>query len=450
VIRNNRIGVCGVRQNIDGKLYALNYGKLIAQNIDPIEKKPLYHFYPGSTAYSIATAGCNFQCAYCQNYHISQLPVLENLIIGREVATSDVVEQALKGGCKSIAYTYTEPTIFYEFACDTAKLARENGLKNIFITNGYITPEALKTIAPYLDAANVDLKSFSNTFYKRICKAKLPPVLNTLRLLKELGIWVEVTTLVIPTLNDSRRELQSIADFIMTLGAETPWHISAFYPAYKLSQLPPTSREALYGARVIGLAAGLRHVYTGNIADPETETTYCHNCGNAVIRRRAHMMVENLLFHGCCPYCNEEMDGVGFYSNHKNGLPLKKEYDRVMKVLIATQGSTLDSAVAKRFGHAPHYLLIDLATMRVEAIDNQEHDDTHAIVPQAAKDGVKVLITGNIGPNAFALARSLNLQVALARRMSAKEALKSLQKGELEMLNSPTLKRSVHEQARRP
>lgn len=318
VIRNQRKGVCGVRQNLNGRLYVLNYGRLVAQHVDPIEKKPLYHFYPGSKAYSIATAGCNFKCANCQNSDLSQMFVDEYCLTPRYVEPEEVVEQALVKGCKSIAYTYTEPIIFLEYALDVARLAHEKNIKNVFITNGYIAPEALKTIALYLDAANVDLKSLSTAFYKRVCKGKLQPVLNTLQLLKQLGIWVEVTTLVIPTLNDSRIELQAIADFIVNLGEETPWHISAFYPAYKLLQLPSTSTEALYRAREIGLASGLRYVYTGNIGDIETETTYCHNCGKAVVRRRAHVVVENLLSNSRCPYCNEKVYGVGFDLDHKN------------------------------------------------------------------------------------------------------------------------------------
>ncbi|MCK4344661.1 MAG: AmmeMemoRadiSam system radical SAM enzyme, partial [Bacteroidales bacterium] len=245
VIQNSKKGICMVRENMGGKLYMLNYGKLIAQHVDPIEKKPLFHFYPGSTAYSIATAGCNFQCEYCQNYDISQMPVRENRIIGQDSVPEETLVQAIQFGCKSIAYTYTEPTIFYEYAFDVAQLAHDKNIKNIFITNGFITSEALQTIAPNLDAANVDLKSFSNDFYKKICKAKLQPVLNTIKMLNQLGIWIEVTTLVIPTLNDTEQEFHSIAEFIMSVSREIPWHTSAFYPAYKLKYLPPTPLAVL-------------------------------------------------------------------------------------------------------------------------------------------------------------------------------------------------------------
>lgn len=311
VIHNSKKGICGVRENIDGRLYVLNYGKLIAQHVDPIEKKPLFHFYPGSTTYSFATVGCNFRCAYCQNDDISQMPVRENRIIGQDVAPEEVTAQAIRYDCQSIAYTYTEPTIFYEYAFDVAQLAHEKNIKNIFITNGYITPEALQTIAPYLDAANVDLKSFSNDFYKRICKANLHPVLEVLKLLKQLGIWIEVTTLVIPTLNDTEQELQSIAEFIVSVGSGIPWHLSAFYPAYKLTHIPSTPIAVLHRAREIGLKSGLRYVYTGNVGHTEGETTYCYNCGKALIRRRNYHIVENVICNSKCPFCGVRIDGIG-------------------------------------------------------------------------------------------------------------------------------------------
>lgn len=317
-ISESHIGICGVRKNLNGQLFALNYGKLIAQHVDPIEKKPLYHFYPGSKVYSIATVGCNFKCAFCQNYEIAQLPVIENRVVGQDVAPEEIVDQAIRRDCKSIAYTYTEPTIFYEYAFDVAQLAYKASLKNIFITNGYITPEALRKIAPCLDAVNVDLKSFSNDFYKKICKAKLQPVLDALRLMKQLGIWIEVTTLVIPTFNDSYEELQSIAEFILGLGAETPWHVSAFYPAYKFEDVAPTSRQLLYRAWEIAQSVGLRYVYIGNLGEQEFATTYCYNCGMALIRRTFSAVTENHLNKGRCPFCNVKIDGVGLETEIAN------------------------------------------------------------------------------------------------------------------------------------
>ena len=311
VIQNSKKGICEVRENIGGNLYVMNYGKLIAQHVDPIEKKPLFHFYPGSTAYSIATAGCNFQCEYCQNYDISQMPIRENLIIGQDSAPEETLIQAIQHGCISIAYTYTEPTIFYEYAFDVAQLTHDKNIKNIFITNGFITSEALQKIAPYLDAANVDLKSFSNDFYKKICKAKLQPVLDTIKMLNQLGIWIEVTTLVIPTLNDTEQEFHSIAEFIMSVSREIPWHISAFYPAYKLKYLPPTPLAVLNRAREIGLETGLHYVYLGNVTNHGNADTKCPGCGQILIERTNFGIIKNKIQDGNCPNCGREIAGVG-------------------------------------------------------------------------------------------------------------------------------------------
>jgi pyruvate formate lyase activating enzyme len=214
VIKPDRRGVCGVRENRDGILYSLVYGTLIAENIDPIEKKPFFHVFPSSKSYSIATTGCNFSCEFCQNHEISQTPRLTRMITGVDLPPAEIVARAKKSGSKTIAYTYTEPTIYFELAFDTAKIAIENGLKNVFVTNGFMTAEAIETIAPYLTAANVDLKSFRDEFYKKQCGAGLNPVLMSLKKMKEMGIWVEITTLLIPTLNDSKEELNDIAQFI--------------------------------------------------------------------------------------------------------------------------------------------------------------------------------------------------------------------------------------------
>ncbi|MBL7196124.1 MAG: AmmeMemoRadiSam system radical SAM enzyme, partial [Desulfobacterales bacterium] len=255
IIKDGKRGICGVRENRDGILESLVYGRLIAKHIDPIEKKPLFHFLPGSISYSIATVGCNFKCLFCQNADISQMASDHNgMIIGDYCSPKDVVDAAEKGKCKSIAYTYTEPTVFFEFAFDTAKLAHERGIRNVFITNGYMSSEALNMISPYLDAANVDLKAFTKSFYKEICGAKLEPVKETLKLMKKLGIFVEVTTLLIPGLNDGAEELKELALFIAgSLGTETPWHVSAFYPTYRLTDRPPTPVESLVMAREIGI-----------------------------------------------------------------------------------------------------------------------------------------------------------------------------------------------------
>ncbi|MDA3785766.1 MAG: AmmeMemoRadiSam system radical SAM enzyme, partial [Deltaproteobacteria bacterium] len=233
-IKPGKRGICGVRENQEGKLYSLVYGRLVSANSDPIEKKPLFHFLPGSTSYSIATVGCNFRCRHCQNYQISQYPHLYNgEITGTTTSPEQVVEAAVAAGCASISYTYVEPTIFYEFAYDGAVLAHPRGLKNVFVSNGYMTPEVTRHLAPVLDGINIDIKAFSDDFYKKICSARLQPVLDNVRLMQELGVWVEVTTLLIPGLNDSNAELEQMARFIKDIDADIPWHLTAFYPTYK-------------------------------------------------------------------------------------------------------------------------------------------------------------------------------------------------------------------------
>lgn len=309
-IRDGKRGFCGVRENRDGTLYSLVYGKAIAENVDPIEKKPLFHFYPGSKSFSIATVGCNFRCGHCQNYDISQMPIDQKLILGKDLLPEQVVKLARETGCQSISYTYTEPTIFGEYAYDTAKLAAKEGIKNVFVTNGYITEEALRIIAPYLDAANVDLKAFTEDFYRKVCHARLQPVLDALRLYKELGIWIEVTTLVIPNYNDSESELRQIAEFVRSLGEETPWHVSQFYPTYHLLDQPRTPVKTLRRAREIGLEAGLRYVYEGNVPG-EGESTFCHNCGKPVIKRHGFSVLSYDVKDSRCIYCGTEMDGRG-------------------------------------------------------------------------------------------------------------------------------------------
>jgi len=311
-IREGKRGICGVRKHMNAKLYSLVYGKSIASDVDPIEKKPFFNFYPGTTAYSIATVGCNFHCLNCQNWEISQMPKeKEGKIIGQEVLPEEVISNAERKGCKCIAYTYTEPTIFFEYAYDTAKLAHEEGIKNVFVTNGYTGPEAIKEISPFLDAANVDLKSFSEEFYHKVCGAKLQPVLDNIKLYKELGIWIEITTLIIPGYNDEENHLKEIARFIKNVGEDIPWHITAFYPAYKLKHVPPTPVESLRKAREIGLETGLRYVYEGNVPGEGGENTYCYNCGELLIKRYGFKIINNRLIDGMCPQCKTRMDGVG-------------------------------------------------------------------------------------------------------------------------------------------
>ena len=311
VIPELKRGICKVRENRKGTLYSLVYGKLISEAIDPIEKKPLYHFYPGSLSYSIATAGCNFRCLNCQNYEISQMPKESELISGEQTDPENVVSAAKKYDCLSISYTYTEPTIFYEYALDTSMIAHEKGIKNVFVTNGYITDEALVRISPYLDGANIDLKSMSDSYYRKICGAKLQFVLDAIKSYKRLGIWVEITTLIIPSLNDSEEELTKIANFINSVGSEIPWHISQFHPTYKLSQLSRTPISTLEKARKIGFDVGLKYVYTGNVPGDEGENTYCYNCGEILIRRYGFQLIKNQIKNGKCPRCGSKIDGIG-------------------------------------------------------------------------------------------------------------------------------------------
>jgi len=311
VIADGKKGICQVRENRGGTLYTLVYGHTIIQHVDPVEKKPLFHFHPGSTAYSIATPGCNFRCRWCQNWDISQMVHDRHFIMGEEASLEQVVAAAQKADCRSIAYTYTEPTIFFEYAYDTARLAHEAGLANLYITNGYMTEEMLETFQPYLDAANVDLKAFRDKTYRKYVGARLQPVLNTMKLMKRLGIWLEVTTLVIPGINDDDVELKDVADFVAEeLGVDTPWHISRFFPAYKMTDVSPTPVETLNRAREIGLEAGLRYVYVGNV--PGEANTECHKCGQILIRRFGYRILENRVQpNGRCPNCGMPVAGVG-------------------------------------------------------------------------------------------------------------------------------------------
>lgn len=312
VIKPGRRGICAVRENRDGTLHTLVYGKLIARNVDPIEKKPLFHLLPGSRSYSIATVGCNFRCRFCQNADIAQMPVdRRRLIVGDALTPEQIVADAQKTGSKSIAYTYTEPTVFFEFAHDTAKLAHRAGIRNVFVTNGYMTAEALEMITPYLDAANVDLKAFSDDYYKTQCGARLKPVKQTLVRMKAAGILVEVTTLIIPGLNDDPGQLAELAGFLKaSLGPETPWHISRFHPTYQLTDRPATPLKTLIKAREIGLQAGLRYVYTGNVPGEDGENTFCHQCGKLVIGRWGFRLGQYEIEEGCCKYCGARIDGV--------------------------------------------------------------------------------------------------------------------------------------------
>jgi pyruvate formate lyase activating enzyme len=313
MIKPGKSGICHVRENQGGTLRTKVYGRLIAQHVDPIEKKPLFHVHPGSRSYSIATVGCNFKCRFCQNADIAQMPAAHRgRVVGDKVQPQEVVRSALRQDCRTIAYTYTEPTIYYEYAYDTAKLARQAGLLNVFVSNGYMTAEALQMIAPVLDAANVDLKAFNDAFYRTYCGARLEHVKQTLLQMKSVGVYVEVTTLIIPGLNDDRAELRALATFLAdSLGPATPWHISRFHPTYKLTDRPATPVDTLLKAREIGLQAGLRYVYTGNVPGEESESTFCHQCGKCLIERWGFSIRSYNVQEGRCPECGAEVAGIG-------------------------------------------------------------------------------------------------------------------------------------------
>jgi len=313
-LKNNQCGICGVRQNREGTLYSLIYGRVIAMHVDPIEKKPLFHVAPGSRSFSLATAGCNFKCKFCQNYEISQLRGTENLLqMGEKLAPDEIVALAKQQGCASIAYTYTEPTVYFEYAYDIATLAHKENLLNIFVSNGFISEEPLYLLSDVLHALNVDLKSYRDEFYKKNVCARLTPVLDALRIMKKLKFWIEITTLIIPGENDSKEELTDIATFIRTeLGPEVPWHISRFYPHYNFSHYPPTPIGTLKTAYEIGKKQGLRYVYLGNVSGEKEENTYCHQCGKLLIERRGFHITQYNVVVGSCQYCQTPLDGLKF------------------------------------------------------------------------------------------------------------------------------------------
>ena len=314
VIADGQRGICQVRENRGQTLYTLVHGRTIAQQEDPIEKKPLFHFYPGSSAYSIGTPGCNFRCRWCQNWLISQMPCERDLSGGEEATPMEIVASAQRQSCRSIAYTYTEPTVFLEYAYEIARLARKVGVANVLITNGYMSQEALETFHPLLDAANVDLKSFRDATYRNYVGARLKPVLDTVKAMKRLGIWLEITTLIIPGINDDSAELRDAAKFVAgELGVDTPWHITRFFPAHKMADVPATPMSTLRNAQQIGREAGLHHVYVGNVA--QEANTFCRVCGKLLIRRSPYETADNYVgSKSCCPSCGTTVAGIGMSS----------------------------------------------------------------------------------------------------------------------------------------
>ena len=312
LIGDGKLGRCGVRQNLGGVLYSLVYDRVCAVGVDPVEKKPLFHFQPGTRSYSISTPGCNFKCVFCQNWQISQM-ALKGKIEGQPYAPDEIVNIAIRSGCSSIAYTYTEPTIFMELAADCGRLARKKGLTNIFVSNGFMTTEAIDFAKNWLDAINIDLKSFSEDYYKNLCGARLGPVLDTIGYIaKHTNIWMELTTLIIPGQNDSDDELKSIAEFIAgEAGPDVPWHVSRFYPNYQMNDNIPTPAETLQRAYEIGKAAGLRYIYIGNLPGVDAESMFCHNCGKMLIERTGYAIQSNVIKDSACPECGSAVAGVG-------------------------------------------------------------------------------------------------------------------------------------------
>ena len=309
-IAPDNFGICHVRQNINGKLCTLNYDKAIAAHVDPIEKKPLFHFLPGSKSFSIGSMGCNFNCQWCQNHDISQFPKGQNKVIGENLPPTEIVRLAKENDCQTIAYTYTEPTVFFEYAYDTAKLAKKAGLKNIFVTNGYYTEETLKEMKGLIDAINIDLKTFDDKLHRKFIGARVQPILDSIRRTWEAGIWVEITTLIVTGFNDSVDNLRKVARFIASIDKNIPWHISRYYPAYKYTR-PPTDIKILEKAYKIGKEEGLKFVYVGNIMGHKLESTYCPKCNEKVIDRYGFDVLGYKINNGKCPKCKEKIPVIG-------------------------------------------------------------------------------------------------------------------------------------------
>lgn len=309
VLKEGELSKCNNRKVKDSKLYTLAYGNPCTVNVDPIEKKPLYHFLPGSRAYSIATAGCNLVCLNCQNWTISQIS--PDKTRNYDLQPELVVEECIKNKCSSIAYTYSEPTTFYEYVYDTATRAKNTGIKNIIKSNGYINPEPLRNLCSVIDGANIDLKAFNESTYLKLTGGKLQPVLDSLKVYRDMGVWLEITNLIIPSWTDNQDETGKMCKWLSENGfRDTPLHFSRFYPMHKLEQMPPTPVEILNNAHKVALAEGLKYVYTGNIPGNEISDTICSSCNTVLVARQGYRIVSNSVSSGNCSKCGKAVEGV--------------------------------------------------------------------------------------------------------------------------------------------
>ncbi len=309
LIQEGKSGFCRARKNIKGRLYSLGYNQPCSIHVDPMEKKPFFHVLPGGAAFSIACAGCNFRCQFCQNWEISQSSPLETA--NYFFTPEKIVAMAAKNRCAGIAYTYSEPTNFYEYMLDIARLARQKKILNIYHSNGFINPQPLKQLCKYLDAANIDLKGFSDRFYAQLCEGELEPVLATLKTLKQEGVWLEITNLIIPGYNDNPEEIKRMCEWIKTnLGPDVPLHFSRFFPSYRMTNMAPTPVQTMEKAREIAKKAGLNYVYLGNLPGNPAENTYCPGCGRAVIERSGYSIMENNIKDGKCKFCGKRIPGI--------------------------------------------------------------------------------------------------------------------------------------------
>lgn len=310
IISPGKTGFCQMRENMGDKIYNLNYAAVSSAAVDPIEKKPLFHFYPGSMVFSLGSVGCNFRCRYCQNWGISQAE-LEN-IPTRDMSPEDAIHLTKEYECKSIAWTYNEPTMWFEYTLDSAKIARKEDIKTIYVTNGYMSEESFQEIRPYLDAANIDLKGMREKFYQDLCEARLEPVLDTIVRMYDAKIHIEVTNLMIPGYNDSDEDIRSLVKFMVDeVGVEVPLHFTRFFPQYQMQELPPTEIKYLEKAHKIAKDAGMKYVYIGNVPTKDGENTYCPECGEPVIKRNGFsVMSDKIKETRKCPRCKADIDIV--------------------------------------------------------------------------------------------------------------------------------------------